>query len=467
MSHPEAPQPEAQVETHVEPVHEESPGLTQREFLKKLVGSAAGITGLAAAGTLLTPKAAEAAYAPGGSPYPGYLPGDQITTNVHVAGSAAIRGPRPWLDVTAFGASGDWSTSANAAVNAALASTPGPCILYFPPGIYVFDGPVPVTIHNRSVTLMGAGRHVTYFFFYPGAGFNITMSDHVRITIRDIQFQAGNGHNPHPAIRIESKYWIGSPLLAPHIHDVLIDVADGSSSWAKGIELKGVTGARIHDFQIICGSIANSTHGIHLLEGGDPIHGSTIASITDGFISNTQVGIQASYPQTEGLYLRAIEVLGGNVGYLLDAPGPGTAISDCHAATREAGIKIVDHGDMALVGNLLYGEAVGYVGIDCHGTGTPSPVYGAHNMRIIGNQINFAGNGTGIRLSGYASGGVIQGNVVNNTSANPANGIVLGEPTLPTNVVTSNVVTGNRLNVPVPTQITGTSVGSNWTTPNY
>lgn len=471
MSHPEVPQPEAQIapplEQPIESAREESPGLTQREFLKKLVGSAAGLTGLAAAGTLLTPKTAEAAYTPGGSPYL-YLPGDQITTNVLVNGSAAIRGPRPWLDVTAFGASGDWSTAADAAVAAALASTPGGCILYFPPGIYAFTAPI--NIADRHITVMGAGRSVTYFYFYPGAGFNFTMTSPAKVTIRDIHFQCGGGHNPHPAIRIDSGAWQGppGPLLAPHIHDVLIDAVEGSS-WAKGIELKGVTGARIHDFQILGGGIANSTHGIHLCRTLTfTQHGSTISSITDGYIFGTQVGIAASDPMTEGLYIRAIEVLDANIGYLLDAPAPGTAISDSHAATTVAGIRIVDHGDMALVGNLLYGGPAGYVGIDCEGSGTPNPDFGAHHLRIIGNKINFPGNGTGIRLRGYASDGVIQGNIVDNLSAGAANGVMLGDPSWGTNVVTNNVVTGNRLkNVPAPTKITGTMVGSNWTTPNY
>jgi hypothetical protein len=469
MSHPEAPQTEAQVETQaeqqVETAREASPGLTQREFLKKLVGSAAGITGLAAAGTLLTPKTAEAAYTTGGSPYPAYLPGDQITTNVHVAGSAAIRGPRPWLDVTAFGASGDWSTPAAPAVNAALASTPGHCILYFPPGIYTFA--TPINISNRHITLLGAGRGVTYFQFSPGAGFNFTITSSLsEITIRDIHFRTADGHNPHPAIRIESDGWFGPPgmLLGPHIHDVVIDVLQGSS-WSKGIELKGVTGARIHDFQILCGGTANSTHGIHLLEGGQPpdVHGSTIASITDGYIFGTQVGIQASHRNTEGLYLRAIEVLDANIGYRLNSPGPGTSISDCHAATTISGINLADHGDMALMGNLLYGGGPSWVGIDCTGTGF-NPLtgqvdgfQGPHNLRIIGNQI--FGAGIGIRLSGYARNCVIQGNVL----IAVATGILLNGPN-----VTGSVVVNNRIDTAgTPISSSAPPAPTNITSPNY
>jgi hypothetical protein len=453
MSHPEATTPEAHVvEEHVEPVHEESPGLTQREFLKKLVGSAAGLTGLAAAGTLLTPKPAEAAYTPAGSPYPAYLPGDQITTNVHVNGSAAIRGPRPWLDVTAFGASGDWTTGADAPVAAALASTAGSVVLYFPAGIYAFASPV--NISNRHVTLMGAGRGVTYFYFYPGAGLNFTMWDPGKITIRDIHLQTG-GANAHPAIRITAAWAGGLPTSQPHIHDVWINTVNPGAYWAKGIELIGAAGGMIERFEIDCGTKAGSTHGIHLRGG------SAITNIASGLIANTAVGIEASDQYTEGVYFRGIEVLGANTGYLLSAPGPGSAISDCHAAVTQYGIRIIDHGDMALVGNLLYGEP-GWVGIHAHGTGVnPNTgivdgVYGAHNLRIMGNQLT--GVGTGISLSGYARNGVIQGNLID--GATSGNGIVLSGSN-----VTGQVAINNRIAGTSP-PTTNTGVG-NTTSPNY
>jgi hypothetical protein len=415
MSHPEATTPEAHVvEEHVEPVREESPGLTQREFLKKLVGSAAAVTGLAAAGTLLTPKTAEAAYTPAGSPYPAYLPGDQITTNVHVNGSAAIRGPRPWLDVTAFGASGDWSTAADGPVAAALASIPAGagCTLYFPAGIYAFANPINIT--NRAITVMGAGRDVTYFYFYPGAGWNFTMWDPGRITIRDIHFQTGGGVNSHPAIKITAA-WYGGSLLSPHIHDVIIDTVEGST-WVKAIDIHGATGVKIERFSIGGGNTGGSTlstHGIHLRGG------STISNISAGFIYDTLTGIEAADQYTEGVYWRGIEVLNAHTGYFLSAPGPGSAITDCHAATSHYGIRVIDHGDMALMGNLLYGSTASYWGIHCDGTGIDpntglvTGVYGAHNMRIIGNQVSkFGGGAAGIHLGGYARNCVVQGNVL-------------------------------------------------------
>jgi hypothetical protein len=143
MSRPEVSQPET---------HDEKPSeLTQREFLKKLVGSAAGLTGLAMAANLSTATSAEAAYVNGGatSAFPPFQPfpapvttGDQVNTNLQVTGHLAVKGYRPWVDVTAFGALGDGS-SCGPAVLAAINSLPASGgLVYFPPGTYVFDEPI-------------------------------------------------------------------------------------------------------------------------------------------------------------------------------------------------------------------------------------------------------------------------------------------------------------------------------------
>jgi Pectate lyase superfamily protein len=61
-----------------------------------------------------------------------------------VFGNVSFQGPRPWIDVTAYGAKGDGSTDDTASINAAIAAactttiggfqvTP---VVYFPPGIY-------------------------------------------------------------------------------------------------------------------------------------------------------------------------------------------------------------------------------------------------------------------------------------------------------------------------------------------
>jgi hypothetical protein len=462
MSRPEAPKPEAHVETHVdtyvdthvatdaatpvEPVHEESPGLTQREFLKKLVGSAAGFAGLAAAGTLLTPKTAEAAYTTGGAPYAFPTPvttGDQITTNVHVNGHLQVKGYRPWIDVTAFGAPGDWSAFADGAVAAAIAAVPAQGgILYFPPGVYAFNGPI--AINGKYVTIAGAGRLATYLFFWTG-GIDVTNS---LVAIRDMAITGGSV-NTSSAIRITGGWTGGVPTTQPHIENVWILPGTAGSAWNKGIELIGAAGGKIERFEINCGG-NGATHGIHLRQA------SAITNVASGVISGAGIGIQASDQYTEGCYFRGIEVLDGNIGYYLSSPGPGTAISDCHANTAQNGIRLYDHGDMALMGNLLYGYGEGYVGIHLDGSGSPHPVYGSHKVRIIGNQITRFGSGTGIHLQGYSSDCIIQGNVVEGA----ATGISLNGAN-----VANCVAVNNRLKV-TGTPVFNTGV-ANTTVPNY
>lgn len=75
------------------------------------------------------------------------------------AGSLAIRGPRPWVDVRAYGAKGDGVTEDTAAIVSALAvlgSAGG--IVYFPEGTYITNSKI--TAKNR-VTLLGAGSYTT------------------------------------------------------------------------------------------------------------------------------------------------------------------------------------------------------------------------------------------------------------------------------------------------------------------
>lgn len=68
------------------PTLEPQPDLNQREFLKKLVGTAAGVAGFAAASRILNPPTVEAAYFPGGGP----LGADLVNTSLSVQGPASV-----------------------------------------------------------------------------------------------------------------------------------------------------------------------------------------------------------------------------------------------------------------------------------------------------------------------------------------------------------------------------------------
>jgi hypothetical protein len=317
--------------------------LTQREFLKKLVGSAAGVAGLAAVGGLLTPTPAEAAYSPGGAapgtpagfggfPAPATT-GDYVNTNLLVEGHLEVKGYRPWIDVTAHGAVGDWSQWADTAVANAIAALPiTGGVIYFPPGIYAFQQPININI-NKHLTIMGAGRAVTMLYWSPNAttgGLHIQVGDPgYKVTVHDLLLYT-DAVSSTPALSFNPSYWSGGPTATPHIHDIWITHGGAPGArWAKGIEMTHGSGAKIERFEIVCGP--GATHGMHFHTG------STIINICAGVLMmpTGATGIEVDGNISEGIYIRGVEVVGGAIGYKFVSPSPGTAISDSHASTTD------------------------------------------------------------------------------------------------------------------------------------
>ena len=241
------------------------------------------------------------------------------------------------------------------------------------------------------------------------------------------------------------------------IRDSYIAPYTGGCSWHKGIELISTAGAKIERFEINMartgtGNVTGPSRGIHLSAG------SSITNIASGVIANADIGIEVSDQFSEGLYCRGLEILFCDTGFLLTAPGPGSAISDCHTKTQYYGIRTHNHGEMALIGNLLYGSESNYVGIELDGNGSPSAAYGSHKCRVIGNLINSGTTGMGIHLTGYTKDCIVANNVID---APFAIGVNLNGAN-----VTNNVVIGNRLKVATPIG-PGVPGPGNVTTPNY
>lgn len=87
---------------------------------------------------------------------------------VRIAGSLEVKGPRPWVDVRAFGAKGDGETDDTAAILAAIDSVPpmGGTVL-FPPGTYIVSRSqgasknAAIIIDRDFVRLLGSGSSCT------------------------------------------------------------------------------------------------------------------------------------------------------------------------------------------------------------------------------------------------------------------------------------------------------------------
>jgi len=75
------------------------------------------------------------------------------------AGSVFIQGPGPWLDVRAFGATGDGSTDDTLAIQAAINAVPGNGgTVFLPPGTYLVSAPLQL---RKGLRLIGAGQQAS------------------------------------------------------------------------------------------------------------------------------------------------------------------------------------------------------------------------------------------------------------------------------------------------------------------
>jgi hypothetical protein len=75
-------------------------------------------------------------------------------------GNFSVKGPKPWIDVVGYGAVGNGIADDTGAINSAISALPATGgIIYFPPGIYLVSGTIPIV--QSSVRLMGAGIGVS------------------------------------------------------------------------------------------------------------------------------------------------------------------------------------------------------------------------------------------------------------------------------------------------------------------
>jgi len=114
------------------------------------------------------PSAATGAYLDGGT---STIWGPNITPNnlefvgpALFSASVSIKGPKPWIDVTTYGATGDGVTDDRVAIASAVAAIPsGGGVLYFPAGTYITTSSSPLLsiTDKNGVTIVGQGASVS------------------------------------------------------------------------------------------------------------------------------------------------------------------------------------------------------------------------------------------------------------------------------------------------------------------
>ena len=178
--------------------------VTHRQFLKMLGGAA----GLAALGQVaVTPEKVQAAHLPGAAPDGG----DLINTHLTVEGNLTVKGPLPWTDVRAYGATGsgdatniDDTAAIQTAINAAQAAGGG--VVYFPWGTYLLSSTLMIP---ANVSLSGPNNGQARLKRMANHNAPLVTVSGDRVVIANLVFDGNDANqstNGYPEINVAGSY---------------------------------------------------------------------------------------------------------------------------------------------------------------------------------------------------------------------------------------------------------------------
>lgn len=215
-----------------------------------------------------------------------------------------VKGPVPWIDVRAFGATGDGATDDTTAIQAAIDSVPTgePGVIFFPPGTFTISAEL--TIPRSLIWIVGSGTDNTIITCMTNTqnGFHFSVGGNGGI--RDLQINAGTTKTAGAAIFYDT---YGSCFIDR--------VAIGGHY--IGINLDNANVVRLSNLLI---QFIIATNGIGIL-----IDGGIEQYITQTFIKGVdpsnkcKAAIQVL--GTGAMYMDFVSVLFSEAGILMDPTG--------------------------------------------------------------------------------------------------------------------------------------------------
>lgn len=358
-----------------------------------------------------------------------------------------IKGGKPWVDVRAYGATGDGSTDDTTAIQAAIDAA---SVIFFPAGIYKLTSELALDndagSNGDNKFLFGAARGGVAELVQSVAGqavirLDATGDDAGKIEIRNLSMKLG----PSAVSQgIELQNCFEFSIINCHIYGTTGSDTDGGvgihlsttckqgeirgnyigASLAAGIYISSGQSIQINDNQIF----ETYGHGIEITGSGN-------ISVTDNqVLSNNDIGIyyvdnDTSYSQTNS------HVVSGNI-----CRNNGQAISPV-AETASAGIDI----------RTTRATVTGNTCISNYGAGIQ--LKDARDCVVVGNVceangLASTGSNAGIHINGTGSGVthcVVVGNRCTDESSGntQVEGIVSDGGTLGPNIYANNIVEGN------------------------
>lgn len=371
-------------------------------------------------------------------------------------GNAKILGPRPWVDVMAYGAVGDGTTDDTASFNSAVAAASGGRVI-IPKATYKINGQISIGISN--VEIVGIGFPIlkqydtnSYTFV---TGTNIT-DVHIRGiafssttttggTGSSIQFNINNGSPSNKRIKVSECYFgstlnmIGIGCGAVDDISIVNNVFDMGSECQHALYLTDSTNVQIRGNRLTGPGASSPTFPA---SAGMKVIGCYSSFIDGNYIySWRDNGIYVDH-QTGTLYPLRTVISNNIINSVTKAGGTGIAVTNATdtvisgnqiLSALNAGI-IADSAGLVITGNYIKdcGTASGTTkdGIDISGS----------NVVVSGNTLsNFVAFGiaVGSSTSGYVS---ISDNIISGNSA--GRGISINSSSTAKGLIGGNIING-------------------------
>lgn len=222
---------------------------------------------------------------------------DRIGTGT---GSLKVKGPEPWLDVTAYGLVGDGSTDNTSALQTLLTGISQDSTIYFPAGDFKINGAVTYSgVHD--LRLIGAGKNASRIHQFSSTSDTFIMATDAHVEFEHLWIK----NQPVPTAGSGIKF---SGNLA-QVNAPIVSKCRIEGQW------QGVICTRTNQFLIIGNDFVN-----HVTDGifaNDP--DSNDSAIVSNFLGTSISGVNSGIQMTKspGLRICANKVLGFKYGLLV------------------------------------------------------------------------------------------------------------------------------------------------------
>ena len=290
---------------------------------------------------------------------------DQYGVVTNIAAGSAGSGSLSWVDVTAYGATGDGSTDDAASVNSAIAAlndSPG-SVLYFPRGTYKLGSGV--TIDKQNVVVLGDGEGVSRILVANNTlGMQIQLQGADQkvptVIVKGLAFEQANGNNGATALKIENTTPAYSEMRIS-LSDLIFrgyEVHTTGTAFGTGIHLLNVGFINLNNIDIWGhddGGSVSGEYGIRWQE----TDGNSRFGFTANRLSITGVHTGLSFEGwIEGVYLNGGEIWECEYCIVADRTGEVLAgslkVSNFHLNAGTSCVRVVNMNAISLTNNDIY-----------------------------------------------------------------------------------------------------------------